>query len=268
MFAPSLALLTGLFKAVQDVKSVFNSGRGGVKPIVFLRDDIYDLLTDSDKTKWNDFRLDLDWDLDGIKRLLAFRLSRANDAQSTPLTFEKAWSLAFSSQSIDYGNRQRKYTDIFSYIVKSTHLRPRDFVRYLQACANEAIGSGEEKITPRIVKKMDKAFSNYLKDELVDEIHGVLPEIREVLMVISEIRKQIFSIDEFKTQYEKSVKSGTIKNSNPELALKILFHFSVIGNEPKQKQVNYFRYKNKESRINFNENLIVHRGLFKSLQIL
>ncbi|MBS4706992.1 hypothetical protein J4G57_03660 [Aeromonas caviae] len=263
-----LALLTGLFKAVQDVNAVFSQGNARVKPIVFLRDDIYELLTDSDKTKWDDFKLDLDWDLDGIKRLLAFRISRAHNQQSSPLSFNEAWSLAFSSQNIDYGNRQQKYTDIFSYIVKSTHLRPRDFVRYLQACATEALNSGHKKITPSIVKKVDKAFSNYLKDELIDEIHGVLPEIKEVLMVISEIRKQIFSIEEFKGQYERSVKSGMITKPNPELALKILFHFSVIGNEPKQKQVKYFRYTNKESRMNFNENITVHRGLFKSLQIL
>lgn len=263
-----LALITSLFKAVQDIKSIFPSDKTGIKPIVFLRDDIYDLLTDSDKTKWHDFRLDIDWNIDSIKKLLAFRISRAKNPNAKPSSFNDAWKSIFSEKSIKYGNNQQKETDIFSYILKSTHLRPRDFVRYIQACAHEAIIENKNIVTPDIVKKVDKAFSNYLKDELVDEIHGVLPDIKEILMVISEIRKQNFSIDEFKEQYLKAVESGAVTTTNPDLALKILFHFSVIGNQPTQKLVDFFRYKNKESRLNFNERIVVHRGLFKALQIL
>ncbi|EKE87644.1 P-loop ATPase, Sll1717 family [Idiomarina xiamenensis] len=263
-----LSLITSLFKAVQDIKSIFPSESSGVKPVVFLRDDIYDLLTDSDKTKWNDFRLDLDWDKNTIKDLIAFRLTRAKYRASEPLSFKQAWALAFSPEKIEYGNRQKKQTDVYTYIAKSTQLRPRDFVRYLQVCAKEAVSERRTKIGPDIVKKVDKAFSNYLKEELIDEIHGVLPDIKEILMVISEIRKQNFTIEEFKEQYSRAVETGTVTTKNAELALKILFHFSVVGNEPRQRQLSFFRYQNKESRINFNERLVVHRGLFKALQIL
>lgn len=262
-----ISLVTSLFKAVQDIKSVFNAGK--IKPVIFLRDDIYDLITDSDKTKWNDFKLDLDWNPNSIKNLLAFRLTRAeNPNQNAPDKFGKAWNQFFTNGKIKYGTKQQKEIDMFTYMSMSTQYRPRDYVRYLQACADQAIEEKRSKITPSIVKQVDKAFSNYLKEELIDEIHGILPDIKEVLMVISEIRKWNFTIEEFKLQYQKAVDSGSVKTSNPDLVLKILFHFSVVGNQPKNQTLQFFRYKNKESRFNFNERVVVHRGLFKALQIL
>jgi len=262
-----IALITSLFKAVQDIQSVFNGGK--IKPVIFLRDDIYDLITDSDKTKWNDFKMDLDWNPSSIKNLLAFRLTRSEKPnQKSPDDFGKAWNQFFTNGKIKYGTKQQKEIDMFTYISMSTQYRPRDYVRYLQACADEAIEEKRSKITPNIVKKVDKAFSNYLKEELIDEIHGVLPDIKEILMVISEIRKWNFTIEEFKVQYQKAVDAGSVKTSNPDLALKVLFHFSVVGNQPKNQDLHFFRYKNKESRFNFNERVVVHRGLFKALQIL
>jgi Cdc6-like AAA superfamily ATPase len=54
-----LSLITSLFKAVQVVRSIFVKSKH-IFPIIFLRDDIYDLVLDPDKNKWDDFRIDLD----------------------------------------------------------------------------------------------------------------------------------------------------------------------------------------------------------------
>ncbi len=52
-------LITSLFKAVQDIKSIFRNTDFNIYPVVFLRDDIYSLIKDSDKNKWSDFKVDL-----------------------------------------------------------------------------------------------------------------------------------------------------------------------------------------------------------------
>lgn len=54
-------LITSLFKAVQDVKSTFAQSNLNIMPIVFLRDDIYALVKDSDKNKWSDMKIELEW---------------------------------------------------------------------------------------------------------------------------------------------------------------------------------------------------------------
>jgi hypothetical protein len=41
-------------------------------------------------------------------------------------------------------------------------------------------------------------FSNYLRSEIEDEIQSIIPEIGDIVGVISHIRKQIFSVDEFR----------------------------------------------------------------------
>lgn len=259
-------LLTSLFKAVQDVKSVFR--HANIYPIVFLRDDIYDILQDPDKNKWTDYRVDLDWNSASMKNLLAFRISRARDKNKEPLSFSDAWETIFENKRIKYGDKGRKSATMFDYITRQTQNRPRDYVRYLQICAARAVSENKEKITPDIVKLSSKAFSNYLKKEMEDEIHGAIPEIKDILALFTTVRKQILWVDEFKELYISEVNKGRIPDRGYQFILEILFMFSVIGNAPRQSSHFIFRYENQESRLNFKEKICVHRGLFRALQIL
>ncbi|WP_320040725.1 P-loop ATPase, Sll1717 family [uncultured Desulfobacter sp.] len=200
------ALLTSLFKAVQDVRSVFKEARYQIFPVIFLRDDIYDMLLDPDKTKWNDLKVNLDWNEHSIKSLLAFRISKAISPNGNILPFSVAWDSLFLKKAVGFGHKQNKRTSIFNYITKSTQLRPRDYVRYLQVAAEETLHNPHwDKISPTTVVDVDKSFSNYLRSELEDEIHGVLPEIKRILDIFSKIRKQTLSIEEFSREFEKSI---------------------------------------------------------------
>lgn len=69
-----MCMLTSLFKAVQDVRSIFDSEGKHIFPIVFLRSDIYARLKDSDKNKWRESIIDLEWDSTQIQQMLAHRL--------------------------------------------------------------------------------------------------------------------------------------------------------------------------------------------------
>lgn len=260
-------LLTGLFKAVQDIKATFKEERFKVYPIIFLRDDIYSIIMDPDKTKWDDFKIDLEWDKNNIKNLLAFRISRAISPSGSILSFDDAWSNLFTLQTIKMGHRQAGHMTTFDFMARSTQLRPRDFTKYIQACAEET-DIHKSKIESETVKKVDKAFSNYLKRELIDEIHGVIPEISTVFDIISQIRKQTFSGREFAEVFRNKVEEGLIKDCDPAFILRILYIFSVIGNQPSQVNQTVFRYINRDAEPNFKENFVVHRGLLKALQIL
>lgn len=263
-----ISLITSLFKAVQDIRSKFSDYK--LYPVIFLRDDIYDLITDADKTKWNDFKYNIEWNEQNIKKLIAFRISRAINPDGQILTFEQAWSKIIQPNQIGYGDRQSKQTDTFSYMIKSTLYRPRDIISYLKSCSEYYINLDNVKyISPSIIKKADKAFSNYLKSEVSDEVSSILPEINEILDIFSKIRKQTLSIEEFEIQYKESLRLNEIKEErSTSFILSILFAFSVIGNQPRQRNTQVFKYISPEARLNQNEKIIVHRGLFKSLQIL
>ncbi len=261
------SLITSLFKAVQDVRTNFDGQGKKFYPVIFLRDDIYEIVKDSDKNKWGDFKVDLNWDKDKIKRLIAFRISRAIDPEcENVLPFNKAWSRIFGERPIGVGSRGKNKISTFDYISRSTLLRPRDFVVYMQNCAEHAVHDGGI-ISPYIVKKVDKAFSNYLREELTDELFAILPDIVNIFDTISQLRKWNFSISELEEAYNSQVENGFIQEKNFKFVLQILYMFDVIGNITKHGRI-VFRYQNKEARLNFNERIVVHRGLFKSLQIL
>ena len=96
---------------------------------------------------------------------------------------------------------------------------------------------------------------------------AILPDISTIFDVISQIRKWNFTIQEFEKAYREQSKRGNLSQKDIGFILQVLFLFSVIGNSPR---VGYyvFRYLNKEARFNFNERIVVHRGLFKALQII
>jgi hypothetical protein len=225
------------------------------------------LIRDPDRNKWRDFRLDIVWDEEKIKRLIAFRISRALDPGcQNILPFDVAWQAVFGKPLVLRGGiARKKQLNSFEYIARSTLLRPRDFVSYIKSCAEEAIASKNGMSRP-VVRKVDRAFSNYLRDEFTDELFTVLPDISAIFDIFSEIHKLNFSASEFEEAYAAQVRAGVIKESNVIFVMKVLYHFSVLGNNPEPERF-VFRYQNRESQLSLRQRLVVHRGLFKSLQI-
>ena len=263
-----LNLITSLFKATQDIKSIFKNNIHQICPIIFLRNDIYNLIEDSDKNKWEDFSIRIEWGSQKIKKLLAHRLSKTLELEEV-LPFEIIWNKLFSKEKMILGGNKKRRIQIFDYISRSTQMRPRDFVKLITACASVASEENYKFIGPSAVKKADKKFSIYFRDELVDEIQGYIPEIRKIFTILSTFHKWAFSFKEFKTAYDEQF------NSNPNkldvtFVLEKLFDFSVIGNSPKygRSSHEFFKYTNPDATFNYKDTIIVHRGLFKSLQII
>lgn len=216
-------------------------------------------------------KIEIDWDEEKIKKLLAFRISRAVDRNcEKTLNFIDAWNKIFKDEPVFMGDQGKRPMNRFDFISRSTHIRPRDYVKYLQACASaEALESDKQIISAKIIKRVDKAFSNYLKDEIIDEIQAILPEIDMIFQIMSQIGKQQFKVDEFKSVFDSYLENGTIEGKDVNHVMQNLYDFSVVGNQPRNPKIQpVFRYKNRESRLNLSENIAVHRGLFKSLQIL
>lgn len=260
-------LLTSLFKATQDVKATFARTQHQIMPIVFLRDDIFMLINDSDKNKWSDLKIELEWTAEKIKKLLAHRISCDIGNGANEFIFNVAWEKVFAEKEIGFGTNKSKKIKTFDFILRSTHLRPRDFVRYIQGCCDYSKDT-EELVSNNTIRIVDRAFSNYLRDEIKDEVYPLLPDIDNIFQVISNIRKWNLSVREFKQEYNKYLKAGTIKENNVDKVLDVLYNFSVIGNQHKfRKEIQFFKYQHTNMTYNKDENIVIHRGLFKSLQI-
>lgn len=258
-------LITSLFKAVQDIKNTLSEGLS-VYPIVFLREDIFNLIIDPDKNKWHDHIIDLKWDIARIRNMLKHRISMVTKKRYP--TFDDAWGALFLPDNVTVGKQQRKSISTFAYIDRLTQLRPRDYIEYIRQCAELALKRGEEKISGQIVKYNNRDFSSYLLEEIRDEAHSALPEFDSVIALLPIIRKQVFTSAEFTTVYSNEVSNGTIQpTTNSAKTLELLFEYGVIGNHPRKKGKSIFRYEYPNARINHNENIIIHRGLYGALQI-
>lgn len=267
-FPTYIELLTSLFKAVQDIRSLFSKDSGfNIMPILFLRDDIYGHIKDNDKNKWEDLAITLDWTEEKLKSLLAYRISQDDPMRPKHPVFEKEWEKIFTKGKIGTGYNHKKYLHTFDYIANSTLLRPRDFIKFVKACCEE-VTNNSAIITTDDVHKVDRAFSNYLKQEFRDELFPILPDIDRIFDVLSYQRQWIFSPKDFKDAYAKEMQLGNIKEQNVDKVLEILYKFSVIGVENKNvKSKHYFKYINTNMAYNRYENIVIHRGLFKALGI-
>lgn len=258
------ALLTGLFKAVQDIKANLSRDQYKIQPIVFLRDDIYRQIHDSDKTKWEDFTIHLIWSKNKIKNMLAHRISKTIDKNGEVLSFEGAWHRLFPFEYIEtqFGNKL-----VFDYIAQHTYSRPRDFVQFIKLCCSRALRNNAKEINSVNVVDSIKEFSNCLREEIQNEMRGILKDIDRIMTVLAHIRKSIFNSAEFIERYNEEAGKGKITHAvNPEMVLETLFLFDVIGNHPKNEKPIFYR-SNPLAKLNLEENLVVAQGLRRSLQI-
>lgn len=259
------SLLISLFKAIQDIKSIFSKDQYHIFPTIFLRDDIYKQLMDSDKTKWLDLAIELNWEKDTLKKLLAYRISKAlNLSDHQVLDFRMAWNKIFRAEQVGLYTKRNP----FDFILFNSFLRPRDFIKYLKTCADFCVLRNRDKISSQIVMDSEIKYSNYLRNELEDEIYPLLPDISCIFDLLADIHKQMFCLEEFKINYRKFINSGKLKDRDPGEVLNILYDFNIIGNVIKTSDRIVFKTINNAPRFIIDGTIVVHRALYKGLQLI
>ncbi len=113
-------------------------------------------------------------------------------------------------------------------------------------------------------------YSDYFKGEVLDEMRPLLPEIDEIMRVLTSINKQIFSCDTFQEHLERMVEKGELDQEKmiftPFQILDLLYRFDVIGNVVGSGH-RIFKHVSPDSAVDFDKPLVVHVGLLDSLQI-
>jgi hypothetical protein len=212
-------MLSGLVLAARVVRQTCKDGAVPVNPVIYLRSDLWDKLSFSDKNKISESQaLRLEWDSESLLELVSARVrarmgtSASWDAITTPDTLRGSYTK-------------------WNYIVGRTFLRPRDVIKFLNSALKQALTRDEEPLllsNPDVVNAREP-YSAYLKSELDDEIMAHWPQWDEALQACSAISTMTFQRDEFAEEYdERRSKHNTVGNDE---ALELLYRFSVIGYE-------------------------------------
>jgi len=263
-------LLVSLFKAAQNIRAEFSGARTKIRPVIFLRDDIFDLCRDVDKNKWLDRAITLKWDEGQLRQMTKYRLSQALRKTGFSVDPGEAWDAVFSVNKTRFGTNGKNSSDTFRFMLGRTFMRPRDVVSYIRECAKIAMSlDGSRKISNQVIKNAIDGHSSYMRREIIDEVFPVMEDVSEVLDVLAKIRKQVFSRKEFNDryrEYQNQLPERDRSKISESQVLKILYHFNVVGNVTSGGH-RIFAYNSQVKVLNMDENLCVHGGIMRSLGI-
>lgn len=257
-------IIISMFKSVNDLNIEFLNSYKGLQVFVALRDDIYNQIEYSDKNKWDDNALKIDWvpspqtrakDTDLFKMI---NLRIGASYEEIPNCDYDYWNLAFENENI--------YDKVksFQYILSRTFYRPRDVIQYCK-CIQESAEKGQRKFTRKNILDAEMSYSIWLQKELHDEMHTVLPEINDVLEVLKKNKQPAFNVDEV---IEPLNRISYSKDYTYEDVLEILFEFSVIGALEKDltQKAPRFRYRNPYAKYDSERRYAIHYGLRHALR--
>lgn len=212
-------MLVGLILAARTIRQDCRRSNCLINPVVYLRSDIWQELTFSDKNKISQtLALSLEWNSDSLRHLVNERIRARLSAGAT-------W------ENIASDNLMRGSQSKWHHILARTFLRPRDVIKFLNAALSEAKRRDAE---PLVFENEDivaarESYSPYLKAELDDEILAHWPHWEEALQACSAISTLTFDRDQFVTEYVR--RRSKDNEVEPEDALRILYSFSVLGYE-------------------------------------
>ena len=217
----SVDLLLGLIAEVARMQRFFGKH---LKIVLFLREDIYDVLTkyDDDLPKRDIVRME--WTSSNLHHLIAARLATSIDGHSD----EEIWSAIFPEPVRDLAASE--------YILTRSLPRPRDVLNLCQKAIDHAQRNGHTYVTTQDILDGEKSFSEALFYSVSSEFKGLYPDLEEVLIDFVGVAEKI-PWHYFADIAEKAIRDnraivvswGNGKEINPYFLAEVLFRIGLIG---------------------------------------
>ena len=168
-----LVIIRALLEATRKLERQLRRGNFDCRTLVFLRNDIFELLIGETPDRGKESKVVLDWtDEDLLREMLRRRLVY-NDAVQDDEPFENVWR-AIAVSHVD-GEESSQF------VIERSLMRPRAFLDLVSHCKSVAINLLHEKIETEDFKKGLAAYSSDLLSEVSLEIRDVLPKAENVL---------------------------------------------------------------------------------------
>ncbi|MFF9756333.1 P-loop ATPase, Sll1717 family [Streptomyces sp. NPDC014344] len=262
--------LIGLILAARDLFLAARDRGKKLNVVVFLRDDIYQDLQFEDKNKITEnFSELVQWheSIGGLtlKRLMESRFSRVlGESADETISWERVFD-----ETREMPSRQTKY----KHICDRTFLRPRDIIKFCNEVLEQykqPIFAAGEQFDNQAVHEARSGYSDYLLNELDDEIAKHVPQYKEYLEVVKELGSLQFALEDFRSTWERR---ASLADVDPVFALGQLFEFSVVGYlKPGGRgggSEYVWRYRDPRARFNASSEVFrVHPGFKEALDLV
>ena len=167
----SNALVSGLLMAAKHVTATFP----GVRCVVFLRTDIYEVLQLPERDKFRGEEMHLDWT---PARLAEMALARASASVGRELAPGGLWGGLFPAEVSG-----RPAAD---YLTSLTLGRPRDFIQLANLCRDTAEKNGRESVTAADIAEAAVQFSGWKLRDLADEYTVSYPYLADLFVLFQK----------------------------------------------------------------------------------
>jgi hypothetical protein len=248
-------VITGLINASEYVLGCYDAR---IRPIVFLREDIFFTLDLNDKNKLKeDCGSALVWDSETLLQMLTKRLQFFAEKKKVSLQ---------TIESLFDKKTMRSRATPPSYILNRTFYRPRDLVAYYRKVIEHAKNHSVAGTLPvESIYEAEASYSEYIYQELIDEWKTQSPEISNYLDLLENIGTSTISTDVLAKAF--SEKLSISDRAKFRTVLRFLFENSIIGFRVGQS--NQWRFKCAWPHQGFQDTELyrVHPGLKKRLGI-
>ena len=217
----SIYLMLGLIEEVAKMQRFFGKY---LKIVLFLREDIYDVLAryDDDFSKRDILRME--WTSSNLHHLVAARLATRLDGQND----EEIWSAIFPEPIEDI--------TASGYILNRSLPRPREVLNLCQKAIDHAQRNGHTYVTGQDILDGEKSYSEGLFDSVCSEFKRPYPKLEEVLIEFAGVAEKIpwngfEDIAESAIQQHRGIMVTWVdgKYITPVFLAEVLFKIGLIG---------------------------------------
>jgi hypothetical protein len=258
--------LLNLLRAVKNLNTSIFKG-STVKTLVFLRDDIAEVLEtkDSDGSKlFSSYEIYLSWyDHDSyklnenqtnLKRFINKRISINFEANSIEYNKEDPWQSLFHPIPSTYDKTS------FKYVLDCTFYRPRDLVLFLSAVGLEEYNY---PIDYRILRSLLVKYVHSNVKELKSELSIHFNQI-EVVKIFNVLKRLTYGYNNTKSEIENYIKAEFSDDVDVEKIFNYLLVYSfIIYRDPSSGKL-FFNYRERSKFLISSENMTysLHKCLY------
>lgn len=264
-FEASKLVIAGLVSAGDSIASTY---KGKIRPLIFLREDIFDVLSINDSNKLReDCGALLHWNRPSLSNMLLHRVNYFANRKGVDSVSDM--DSLFDKKEMRQRNRP------FNYILKRTMMRPRDLIAFcgkiVQTMREEAEDPFAEKqiefklLTADAIYGAEPGYSEWLEKEVLDEWKVQQPIIRDLFNALRNNSSTNITKDDLSREL------GKLGLENDQITLdshlRFLFDNSIIGFKLGQSTEWKFKCFYPSQGFVDSPEYRVHEGLVRSLNL-
>lgn len=237
-----LVIIRALLEATRKIERQMSRKKLKVHTVIFLRNDVYELLVEETADRGKESKVLLDWtDPDMLRELARRRIAYSNLDDNT--SFDDLWPQICVSHIAGEESSQ--------YLIDRSLMRPRFLIDLLNYCKSFAVNLNHIKISVEDIEKGFNVFSNDLIQDISLEIRDVYPNAENIIyefIGVEPVINEIKIIDIIKE------KVSSDENASDIFRLLLWYGFIGVKNNGDILYIHNFNYNMKTMEGMMNKN--------------